>query len=710
MFNYNSLFLYLFITEHTPQHYDSIPIKDCGIYNSSTYLYWLHAINTMTWLYWTIAILFGLLLAVLTYRKDKNKDIPVKWLPAALRFLTGSLTALLLLAPAFPGMSHREERPHIIWLQDVSSSTQQSLGQYAATFRSKEKKVLEKLSQKYTVTTYGFGSKLIKDSIYTYTEKATDIAGALSDIANQNQDKNIGAIVVASDGIFNQGANPVFIQLPNPIPVYTVALGDSTTPIDTRIEAIHTNKTATLNSTIEIFSDIVITGLAGTQATVTLSQNNKTIATQTINVSGNSYTGSISFNTTAQPAGPQRYTISIAPANGERNLRNNSISAIVEVTEKKGRILLLAAAPHPDIATIHSALKTSGQYTVDLSVNGSIPGELNQYQAAIAYQYYPASGLGDLPVWYILGTQSNADILKKVGSLTGNLNPAPRALNPVLNAGFNLYTLPATARQSIPKMPPLNGIGLNLKPGNSSILNDAGGNRLWSYHQGSPSYSILNGDGLWRWNIYEYKNFRNQQTTTELIRQTINFLQAAKDDKPFRIVLPKNNLTDNEALIVLAELRNPNGTLNNTPEATLTLKNLSNSLTYNFEKAGNSYRADAGLLAAGTYNLSAKVSLNGKTYEDYALCYISDIPLEALRTQADYALMHQLAQQHQGGFFTQYTIEALADSLMANQNIQTKIHSRIEDKPLVSYKWLFFLIIALAGTEWFLRKFWGMTA
>lgn len=664
----------------------------------------------MTWLYWTIAILFGLLLAVLTYRKDKHKDIPVKWLPATLRFFIGSMTALLLLAPAFPGLSNSEERPHIIWLQDVSSSTQQSLGQYAGSFKQKEKKVIEQLSAKYTVNTYGFGSRLIKDSIYTYTEKATDIATALTDIANQNQDKNIGAIIIASDGIYNQGANPAFVQLPNPIPVYTIALGDSTTPKDARIEAIHANKIATLNSTIEIFADIVITGLEGTQANITLSQNSKSIATQTISVHNNSYTGSISFSTTAQPVGVQRYTISITPIAGERNLQNNSLSTIIEVTEKKGRILLLAAAPHPDIATIHTALKNSGQYTVDLSTNGSIPGDLNSYQAAIAYQYYPASGLGDLPVWYILGTQNNADILRKVNALTGNLNPALRALNPVVNAGFNLYTLPATARQSIPKMPPLNGVGLTLKSGNNSIINDAGGSSVWSYYQGNPSYSILNGEGLWRWNIYEYKNFRNQQTTTELVRQTINFLQAAKDDKPFRLILPKNNLTDNEPLIILAELRNPNGTLNNAPEATLRLKNLSNTLTYNFEKVGNSYRINAGLLAAGTYNISAKVSLNGKTYEDAALCYVSDIPLEALRTQADYPLMHQLARQHGGAFFTQYNFEKLTDSLKANQQIQTKIHSRIEDKPLVDYKWLFFLIIGLAAVEWFLRKFWGMTA
>jgi len=109
----------------------------------------------MTWLYWTIAILFGLLLAVLTYRKDKHKDIPVKWLPAALRFFIGSMTALLLLAPAFPGMSNSAERPQIIWLQDISTSVQQSLGQYAGTFRTTEQKVIDQLSAKYTVSVYG---------------------------------------------------------------------------------------------------------------------------------------------------------------------------------------------------------------------------------------------------------------------------------------------------------------------------------------------------------------------------------------------------------------------------------------------------------------------------------------------------------------------------------------------------------------------------
>lgn len=668
-------------------------------------------IYTMTWLYWTLSLLFGLLLAFLVYRKDKQKDIPVKWLPALLRFLTGTLTALLLLAPAFPGLSNSEEKPTLIWLQDVSTSTKNALSQYQDKYQATQKTTLEKLAKDYTIQTIGFGTSSVKDSIYQYTQKSTDIATAIETVAEQNQDKNIGAIIIASDGIYNQGSNPLFLQLPRPVPLYTIALGDSTTPKDIRIKEINANKTVSINSSFEIFADIIATGLSGESTSISLLQNGKVIATQTLKINSIEEAANISFQVTATQKGLQHYTISIAKTGAETNIQNNTLSTIVNVTEQKVNILLLAAAPHPDIALIQNALKDAGQYKVDVVLNGSVPANLKDYQAAIAYQFYPAGGLDNVPTWYVLGTQSNTELLKKVAALTGaNVIPGISDRMATLNNSFNLYTLPANIKQALPKMPPLSGVLLQMKPGSNTILSDNTGNSLWSYHNEKIPFSILNGEGLWRWNIYEYKNFKTQLSSPELVRQTIGFLQAQKNDNPFRLIIYKHNLSDNEPLVVSAELRNSNGALVNTPEVSLSIKGSGKEMSYSFEKAGNSYRVNAGLLGSGTYNLSAKVSYNGKTYEDYGLCYVSDIPLEALRTQADYNLMFQMAQKTQGRFFTQYNFNNIIDSLKKDNSIKTRIHSKQEAHPLIDSKWLFFFILLLAATEWFLRKFWGMSA
>ncbi|RQO31277.1 hypothetical protein DBR32_04730 [Taibaiella sp. KBW10] len=650
-------------------------------------------------------------MAFLVYRKDKQKDVPVKWLPALLRFIAGSLTAGLLLAPAFSGLNNTEEKPTIIWLQDVSTSTKNALSQYQEKYQATQKATLAQLNKNYQVQIIGFGNTSIKDSIYTYTQKSTDIASAIERAAEQNQDKNIGAIIIASDGIYNEGSNPLFLQLPKPIPLYTIALGDSTTPKDIRINALHTNKTVSLGSTFEIFADIIATGLAGEQTTVSLNHNGKVLATQSLQINSINEASSISFNVVASTKGLQHYTVSVAKTGAEQNIQNNTQSAIVEVTEEKINVLLLAAAPHPDIAVIQNALKDAGQYKVDVVLNGSIPGNLKEYNVLIAYQFYAGTDLDNIPAWYILGPQNNPGLTKRIMSLTGT-SPIASANEPMalLNQSFNLYTLPANIKQTLPKMPPLTGVLFQMKPGSNPLLSDQSGNSIWSYNPGKVPFSILNGTGLWRWNIYEYKNFKTQQTTPELIRQTVGFLQSPKDNKPFKLILPKHNLSDSEPLVVLAELRNSTGDLINTPEVILSVAGTGKDMNYNFEKTGNSYRLQAGLLASGTYRLTAKVSYNGKTYEDYGLCYVSDVPLEALRTQSDYELLFQMAQKSQGRFFTQYNFNNLTDSLKKDGNIKIKIHSKSEIHPLIDLKWLFFLIIAIAASEWFLRKFWGMTA
>jgi hypothetical protein len=46
--------------------------------------------------------------------------------------------------------------------------------------------------------------------------------------------------------------------------------------------------------------------------------------------------------------------------------------------------------------------------------------------------------------------------------------------------------------------------------------------------------------------------------------------------------------------------------------------------------------------------------------------------------------------------------------LAANQQLVTTISSRSGLFDLINLKALFFLIVLLLGSEWFLRKYWGL--
>ncbi|HTO15968.1 MAG TPA: hypothetical protein VLZ83_09360 [Edaphocola sp.] len=657
----------------------------------------------------SVALLVGIVLFLIIYKKDKTKDAPVKWLPALLRGLLGFLTALLLLAPVFSGLSKEEELPTIIWLQDVSTSTPNALSGYQKKYQEEQKSIIEKLKKNHKVMSYGFGSSLVKDSIYNYNQKATNIATALEQIENQFQDKNLGAIILASDGIYNEGANPYFNQFSKPIPIYSIALGDSTTPKDLKVNSTYSNKTVALNNSFEIFADITATGLTGKQSVASLAYNGKTIVTQNIIINNNDFATSISFTVKAEQVGLQKYSISLSPIPEEKNTQNNSQSVVVEVKEKKSKILLFANTPHPDIGFIKNALKNAAQFDLDVIINGVNPNDIDKYDILIAYQNTPKVSV-NIPTWYILGTQTTNNALLYLKERNIEISAtASNDLMPQLNSGFNLFTLPQNILAVIPKLPPLSSNFQNTKNTGNKLLQDNRGNGLWVFNNSINSpYAILNGEGLWRWGMYEYKNFNNRNATEELVIQTLNALSIEKDNKSFRLFLLKNNISDNEAPIILGELRNTNGELINEPEAKLTMHANGKTLNYNFEKTGNSYRLQPGLLAPGDYKLTGTTEYKGKTYQDHALLHINDIPLEALRTYSDFDLMYQLAKKSNGSFFTQFNFSNIADSIVANPNIKTFIHTQTQSKPIIDKRWIFFLIIALASSEWLLRKLWSM--
>ena len=66
------------------------------------------------------------------------------------------------------------------------------------------------LEEKYEVKTYTFGENLTEGNQIDYSKKITDLSNAFDEIGNKFYNRNVGALILASDGIFNQGSNPVY--------------------------------------------------------------------------------------------------------------------------------------------------------------------------------------------------------------------------------------------------------------------------------------------------------------------------------------------------------------------------------------------------------------------------------------------------------------------------------------------------------------------
>ena len=71
------------------------------------------------------------------------------------------------------------------------------------------------LEKAYDIDYYGFGNQY------------TNISEALNTIARQYYKRNVGAVVLLSDGIVNQGVNPELTIENYPFPIFSVTLGDT---------------------------------------------------------------------------------------------------------------------------------------------------------------------------------------------------------------------------------------------------------------------------------------------------------------------------------------------------------------------------------------------------------------------------------------------------------------------------------------------------
>ena len=70
------------------------------------------------------------------------------------------------------------------------------------------------------------------------------------------------------------------------------------------------------------------------------------------------------FLVEASAPGLQRYTVTVAEAEGETNLENNRRTLTVDVIERKKRILITSTAPHPDRGAWANALSANANYEV----------------------------------------------------------------------------------------------------------------------------------------------------------------------------------------------------------------------------------------------------------------------------------------------------------------------------------------------------------
>ena len=174
-----------------------------------------------------MALAIGAVYASLLYLFSKKYSKGLTVLLFALRTIVVATVVMLFINPYIKQKINKIEKPIIVFAQDNS----ESMVEYPQSIDS----VKNALEKHYDVDYYGFG------------DQYTNISEALNTIARQYYKRNVGAVVLLSDGIVNQGVNPELTIESYPFPIYSITLGDTVAYPSMSIKDVKYNKTVQAN-------------------------------------------------------------------------------------------------------------------------------------------------------------------------------------------------------------------------------------------------------------------------------------------------------------------------------------------------------------------------------------------------------------------------------------------------------------------------------
>lgn len=677
----------------------------------------MELISNYPWYYTLLCFLTGFAFSAAMYFRDKHhaeRPKALRYSLAALRFISVTLIALLLLDIFMKRLVNETEKPVILLMQDNSSSITagKDSSEIKTTYAKALASLVDAVKEKYDIKTYRFDSEVRAAEDFDFKGKETDISKAFSDIENNYLNKNIGAIILASDGIYNKGTNPLYSIGKLNAPVYTIALGDTIPLKDVWIQSVIHNQVAYLGNSFPVEVVVNAIDLNGSQATVSISHEGKTLKSETISVNSKTFSKTLNYVFDADKPGIRKYTVSVSGIDEDKNKQNNVQSFMIDVIDNREKILILANAPHPDIAALEQSISNAQTYEVEVALLSNFTKPLKPYSLVILHQ------ISNAPLALVNDMKANNIPAFFVGSSGFTNTKVDQRTNEVeanYKKEFALFNVSAELQGYFKNMPavkcPFRG-GVNGNSVNSLLTQrlgvvDTDEPLLFFSDANGVKSGGFTGDGLWRWRLRDYADHGNHNLFNELISKTVQYL-SVKADKSFFRVYTKKIINENEALDFTAEVYNQSYELITDPDVTLTLKDSKGKVyNYTFSKKQTMYNLSAGAFAAGEYTWEAKVKSGDKLYTKSGLVIVKEVVSEKINTVANHQLLYQLAQQSGGKLFYKNQLEALQKTILETDSIKSITYSHKQLNELVNLKWIFFVILLMLSVEWFLRKYNG---
>ena len=689
---------------------------------SSIYSFW--------WLLPIFIVSFAL--AALLYFRNAKEEFP-KWsllLLALFRFVVLSTLGFLLLSPLVMSWQTDVEKAKVIVVVDDSKSM--ILYGDSNELRNYNNNIIDninaRLSDKFEVVNYSFGNQLIHNSgDNKFGRLRTDLNNVFITISQKYKYNNIGAVILASDGIYNVGNNPIYTSKYSKFPIYTLGFGDTVMHHDLAIDKVIVNKTAFVKNKIPIEVSISAKMLDAAKSKLIISSGGNIIHKKEIRFSGDSDFQKHLFYIEEKTAGLKTYRIHIQQLDNERNIINNTALINVDVLGSKKKVLLLFSSPHPDIAALQNAINRSEEYELEVVDYRKFRKNIADYSVVILHQtpnnsIQSASIINKMrdkgiPSLSIIGANSGVHYFNAL-NMGVNIDFKKQSFietTSKVNSEFSEFLISDGFVHQISLFPPLYSPYGQYKTSNSvrSILYQQIGSVATKYPQVSVSENsgkrnaFIFGEGIWRWRMYDYAENSSFDIFDGFILKLIRYIAIDKHNKRFDMQW-ENKYLEFDDIAFNAQFYNASYEPVSDAAINLIIENSDGKkYNYSFVNSNSKYSLSAGRLAAGKYSFVAKVDYNGKKFSEKGSFIVEAVQLEASNLLANHVLLRKISFNSDADYYKSSDYELLINELLNRKDIVDVQTQRIEYSDLINFPLVLLLIILLLSAEWFMRKQMG---
>jgi len=335
---------------------------------------------------WLLAAVLLVALSIWVYRRNPAPmSGPMRALLQGIRALAFLILIVLICRPVITLGAADKGRRLVAVLFDTSESLALSAGaEPGGTTRSDQAlealaRILPGLSDRHGVRSWAFDRTIrpLPDDLKLSSPiaallpvgDATAIGPAIETAVAEIGRARAGALVVISDGVSNQGIDPVAVARRLALPVYTIGVGVDSIRLDAAVARIQVNRTAFLGDDVPLSVTVHNQGLTGTTTEievvdVTRPGREDPVAKQSIAWAADGAEQQVRLKFRPATVGQHFYEVRIPARSDEFTDINNRRLFALDVREEKNRVLVIAGAADWDLTFLNRALAADSSLSV----------------------------------------------------------------------------------------------------------------------------------------------------------------------------------------------------------------------------------------------------------------------------------------------------------------------------------------------------------